>query len=190
MTSISDRLAELGLRLPAVKPPAANYVHNTRSQELLLLSGQIGSAGAATAGAVGAGLSAESAVQEAHVAALGLLAALDAAVDGDADRIEQVLRLGVFIAAIPTSPATARWPTVLRICWSPYLDAGTAAFGAMFAALLRPRPLLHIEWVRRGRCAVSVEGCTFLSACAVTDETRPPSSDARIARSADRAPSD
>jgi enamine deaminase RidA (YjgF/YER057c/UK114 family) len=101
MTSISDRLAELGLRLPAVKPPAANYVHNTRSQELLLLSGQIGSAGAATAGAVGAGLSAESAVQEAHVAALGLLAALDAAVDGDADRIEQVLRLGVFIAADP-----------------------------------------------------------------------------------------
>jgi hypothetical protein len=136
MTSISDRLAELGLRLPAVKPPAANYVHNTRSQELLLL------------------------------AALGLLAALDAAVDGDADRIEQVLRLGVFIAAIPTSPATARWPTVLRICWSPYLDAGTAAFGAMFAALLRARPLRHIEWLRRGRCAVSVEGCTLLSACA------------------------
>jgi len=100
--NLTQRLAELGHTLPALAAPAANYVHYSQGTELLVISGQIGTPGAAAAGAVGAGLSTEAARVEAERAALALLAALNAAVGGDASRIRQVLRLGVFVAAAPT----------------------------------------------------------------------------------------
>lgn len=101
MNTLEQRLAELGHTLPPVKAPAANYVSSTFSGDLLTVSGQIGHPGAARGGAAGAGLSAEAARAEAEVAALGLLAAIHAAVQGRPERIVQVLRLGVFIAAAP-----------------------------------------------------------------------------------------
>jgi enamine deaminase RidA (YjgF/YER057c/UK114 family) len=99
MTSITQRLAQLGHQLPPMKAPAANYVGYTLQGNMLIVSGQIGRTGATKAGAVGAGLSAEDARLEAEQAALGVLAAIDAAIGGDADRVVQLLRLGVFIAA-------------------------------------------------------------------------------------------
>ena len=101
MSAISQRLVELGHALPVVKPPVANYVTTTRSGDLLVLSGQIGNPGATSSGPVGVGLSPDAARHEAQTAGLALLAVLDAAVDGDSELIEQVLRVGVFIAATP-----------------------------------------------------------------------------------------
>ena len=101
MSTMSRRLIELGHTLPTVKPPVANYVATTRSGDLLIVSGQIGNPGATSRGPVGAGLPLDAARHEAQTAGLALLAALDAAVDGDSERIEQVLRVGVFIAATP-----------------------------------------------------------------------------------------
>jgi enamine deaminase RidA (YjgF/YER057c/UK114 family) len=101
MNTIVQRLSELGLVLPIVNPPVANYLTTTRIGDLLLVSGQIGHPGATASGPVGAGLSLDEARLEAQTAGLSLLAAIDAAVDGDSDRIEQVLRVGVFIAAAP-----------------------------------------------------------------------------------------
>lgn len=96
MNSLQERLAELGHTLPTVAAPAANYVHHTiGSGELLVISGQIGHPG------LGAGLALGAARTEAEYAALRVLAVLDAAVGGDANRIRQVLRLGVFVAATP-----------------------------------------------------------------------------------------
>jgi len=102
LMNLIERLSERGHAMPPLGAPAANYLHYTRSSDLLVISGQIGTPGAAAAGPVGAGLSLEAARIEAQRAALGLLAALNAAVDGDASRIRQVMRLGVFVAAAPT----------------------------------------------------------------------------------------
>lgn len=93
--NLKTRLAELGHTLPPLGAPAANYLHHREGEGLLVIAGQIGTPGR------GAGLDAESARAEAEVAALRLLAVLDAAVGGDLGRVRQVLRLGVFIAAAP-----------------------------------------------------------------------------------------
>lgn len=93
--NLKARLAELGHTLPEPTAPAANYLHQREADGLLVIAGQIGTPGR------GAGLDATEARAEAEVAALKLLAVLDAAVGGNASRIRQVLRLGVFIAAAP-----------------------------------------------------------------------------------------
>lgn len=93
--NITQRLARLGHTLPPLGVPAANYLFHREAGGLLVISGQIGTPGR------GPGLDAASARAEAEVAALKVLAVLDAAVGGDASRIRQVLRLGVFIAAAP-----------------------------------------------------------------------------------------
>ncbi|NRF70317.1 RidA family protein [Aquincola sp. S2] len=108
MSALSRRLAELGHTLPAVEPPVANFLTSLQGGELLLTAGQIGRVGAAKAGPVGAGLSVEATRDEAQQAALHLLAAIDAALDGASERIEHVLRLGVFIAAAPGFDAHSR----------------------------------------------------------------------------------
>ncbi|MDE2427153.1 MAG: RidA family protein [Burkholderiales bacterium] len=99
MNTITQQLAALGHTLPAVKAPAANYLSYTLHDNLLFVAGQIGRPGAARSVVVGAGLSAEAARQEAEIAALGVLAIINAVTDGDMQRVVQVQRLGVFIAA-------------------------------------------------------------------------------------------
>lgn len=101
MTTISEKLQQLGHSLPPVKAPAANYLSYTLQGNLLIIAGQIGNPGTAKAGVVGAGCSPETAQKEAEMAALRLLAVIDAVTGGDMTRIQQVLRLGVFIAASP-----------------------------------------------------------------------------------------
>lgn len=101
MTTISQKLQELGHTLPPVKAPAANYLSYTLQGNLLIIAGQIGRPGAAKAGVVGACLTPEAAKQDAEIAALGVLAIIDAVTGGDIERIAQVQRLGVFIAATP-----------------------------------------------------------------------------------------
>lgn len=94
MTILKDRLAALGHTLPELGSPAANYLHHREGGELLVIAGQIGTPG------LGA-LEAPAARVEAEIAALKLLAVLDAAVGGDLGRVRQVLRLGIFVAAAP-----------------------------------------------------------------------------------------
>ena len=92
--NLKQRLAALGHHLPDQAVPAANYLHHREGQNLLVIAGQIGTPG------LGA-LDATAARAEAEVAALKLLAVLDAAVGGDLGRVRQVLRLGIFVAAAP-----------------------------------------------------------------------------------------
>lgn len=92
--NLRQRLAELGHTLPELTAPAARYLHHRQGSGLLVIAGQIGTPG------LGA-LEAQAGRAEAEVAALKLLAVLDAAVDGDLGRVRQVLRLGIFVAAAP-----------------------------------------------------------------------------------------
>jgi enamine deaminase RidA (YjgF/YER057c/UK114 family) len=98
---ISQKLNSLGKTLPPVKQPAANYKPYILDGDLLYVSGQIGNTEVTSQGPVGDGVDQAIATKEAEVAALNLLAAISDAVDGKSDRVVQVLRLGVYIAAAP-----------------------------------------------------------------------------------------
>lgn len=100
--SLSQRLTELGIELPAVAAPVAAYVPAVVHAGLVYTSGQLPfTAGQLPAtGKVGAEVSAEDANDYARTCALNALAAAaDAA--GGVDRIGGVLRLGGFVASTP-----------------------------------------------------------------------------------------
>ncbi|OUE21694.1 Enamine/imine deaminase [Clavibacter michiganensis] len=100
MGAISDRLAELGIELPAVAAPVAAYVPAVVHGGLVYTSGQLPFVDGALAatGKVGAEVSAEDATAHARTCALnGLAAAADAA--GGIDRIARVIKVTGFVAS-------------------------------------------------------------------------------------------
>jgi len=102
MSKIEDRLAELGLALPAVAKPVAAYVPAIVSGNLVYTSGQLPStAGVLPAtGKVGAEVSAEDAKAYARISALNGLAAA-ASVIGSLDRVTRVVKVVGFVASDP-----------------------------------------------------------------------------------------
>ncbi|WP_144874088.1 RidA family protein [Microbacterium sp. 1.5R] len=100
--SISARLDELGIELPAVAAPVAAYVPAVVRDGLVYTSGQLPFSGGAlpATGKVGAEVAADDANAYARTCALNALAAAaDAA--GGVDRIGGVLRVGGFVASTP-----------------------------------------------------------------------------------------
>ena len=97
---ISDRLAALGITLPAAPAPAANYVPYVRTGNLLFISGQVPfiDGKAKYIGKVGDSVTLEQAVEEARTCGLNILAQAHAATGGDLSQIEQVVKLGGFVA--------------------------------------------------------------------------------------------
>jgi enamine deaminase RidA (YjgF/YER057c/UK114 family) len=97
---IEQRLAELGITLPAPAAPIANYVPFAVTGNLVVVSGQIPLADGKVAftGKVGVDITPERAREAARLCFINLLAQLKAAA-GDLDRVRRVLRLGGFIAA-------------------------------------------------------------------------------------------
>lgn len=98
---IDAKLAELGITLPTPAAPVANYVPFVRTGELVVISGQIPLADGKVAftGKVSEGVSLEDGVAAARLCFVNLLAQLKVACGGDLDRVQQVVRLGGFIAA-------------------------------------------------------------------------------------------
>jgi enamine deaminase RidA (YjgF/YER057c/UK114 family) len=99
--SARDRLAELGLALPPVVPPVADYVPAVRSGDLVFTSGQLPVVGGRmdVTGKVGALVTPEQARDLARTCALNALAAIDALVGLDA--VEQVVKVVGFVASAP-----------------------------------------------------------------------------------------
>jgi len=98
MPTPSEALSALGLVLPSAPKPVASYVPFARSGNLVWISGQLPFRDGAltTTGPVPSACSVDSAQQAARQCALNALAvAADAA--GGLDRIERVLRVGVFV---------------------------------------------------------------------------------------------
>ena len=98
---IDAKLAELGITLPTPAAPVANYVPFVRSGDLVVISGQLPMQDGklAVTGKLGEGVSLEQGVAAARLAAINLIAQLKVACGGDLDRVQQVVRLGGFIAA-------------------------------------------------------------------------------------------
>ena len=93
------RLAELGIRLPAVAAPVAAYVPAVRSGQLVYTSGQLPfvDGGLRRTGKVGGSVDAEDAAHDAKLCALNALAAIDELVG--LDEVARVVRVVGYVAS-------------------------------------------------------------------------------------------
>ncbi|HTS39461.1 MAG TPA: RidA family protein [Xanthobacteraceae bacterium] len=100
--SAEARLKQLGIVLPNVPTPVANYVPYRLAGNLLFLSGQgpRDEKGQALSGKVGADVSVEEGYKRARLIGLGLLAATRQAL-GTLDRVEAVLKVLGMVNAVP-----------------------------------------------------------------------------------------
>jgi enamine deaminase RidA (YjgF/YER057c/UK114 family) len=100
---IEAKLAELGITVPQVAAPLANYIGYNIVGNLVVVSGQIPLVDGkiAVTGKVGAGVTVEQGQHAARICFVNLLAQLKAATGGDLDQVKRVVRLGGFIAAGP-----------------------------------------------------------------------------------------
>lgn len=99
--AIEKKLTELGITLPALAAPIANYVGFVRTGNLLFVSGQLclGADGKLVAkGKLGTEVSVDDGQKAARACAVNLLAQLKAAL-GDLDKVQRVVRLGGFISS-------------------------------------------------------------------------------------------
>ncbi len=102
MSNIDQRLATLGITLPAPAAPVASYVPAVEANGLLHISGQISFAedGSLITGRVGETLSLEQGHSAARRCGIMLLAQIRAAL-GSLDRVERIVKLGVFVNSAP-----------------------------------------------------------------------------------------
>lgn len=111
--TVLQRLADLGLSLPDVPAPVANYLPGKRVGNLLYLSGQgpRNEQGGYHLGKVGSDVSVEQAYGHARLAGLSLLAAAQSLVP-DLDRLEVVKILGM----VNAFPEFGQHPQVINGC--------------------------------------------------------------------------
>ena len=103
MSSISQRISDLGLSLPDAPKPVAAYIPAVRTGNLIFISGQIPfkNGELLATGAVPSAVPIDEAKKAARQCVLNALAVLADAVGGDLDCVKQIVRLGVFVASDP-----------------------------------------------------------------------------------------
>jgi enamine deaminase RidA (YjgF/YER057c/UK114 family) len=101
-SSIEQRLAEQGIKMPSVAPAVANYVPFTRRGTLITISGQLPRTddGLIT-GTLGNGTSIDRGVAAAQQCAVAILAILNEAIEGDLDRLDGCVQLSGFVQSAP-----------------------------------------------------------------------------------------
>ena len=109
-----EKLASLGLTLPAVPEPLANYVPYRWAGNLLYLSGQgpKNPDGSLCSGRLGRDTSVEQGYEHARLTGLGLLAAAKAAI-GELSRVEAVIKL---LGMVNAEPDFGDHPKVINGC--------------------------------------------------------------------------
>ena len=99
--SIEQRLAELGIELPAPAAPVAAYVPAVEAGGLLYISGQVSQKdGQRITGRLGEDLDLDAGREAARSCGIMLLAQMKAAL-GSLDRVDRVVKLGVFVNSAP-----------------------------------------------------------------------------------------
>ncbi|MDX5329967.1 MAG: RidA family protein [Caulobacteraceae bacterium] len=102
MSTVEERLAALGVRLPEPSAPVANYVPFVRTGGLLHISGQVSrDAQGGVTGVVGVDVDLETARHAARICGINLIAQMKAACGGDLGRVIRVVKLGGFVQAGP-----------------------------------------------------------------------------------------
>ena len=97
--SISDRLAALGITLPAPAAPVAAYVPAVEAAGLLHISGQLPfDGGELMTGRLGEDRDIDYGYRAARACGIMLLAQINKALGG-LDRVERIVKLGVFVSS-------------------------------------------------------------------------------------------
>lgn len=138
MSTLDERLAELGLVIPDVAAPVAAYIPAVASGNLVFTSGQLPFVDGALAvtGKVGAEVTAEQANELAALCALNALAAARTAI-GSLDRVTRVVKVTGFVAS---DPAFTGQPGVINgashLLGQVFDDAGRHARSAVGVSVL------------------------------------------------------
>ncbi len=99
--SISERLTGLNITLPTPAAPVASYVPAVLAGNLLHISGQVSMAdGVLITGRLGEDMTLEQGQAAARACALMLAAQMQKAL-GSLDRVERIVKLGVFVNSTP-----------------------------------------------------------------------------------------
>jgi len=147
--SAEARLKELGLVLPAVAKPVANYVPYRIAGNILYLSGQgpRDENGNNLSGKLGADISIEEGYRRARHVGLGLLAAMRDAL-GSLDRVDYVVKL---LGMVNATPDFNDPPKVINGCSDLFVDvfgeAGRHARSAVGHVTLPGQISVEIEAV-------------------------------------------
>ena len=142
------RLRELGYELPGVAKPLASYVPAVRVGDQVWTSGQLPLVEGALplTGKVGAEVTTEQAQEQARIAALNALAAIDAEVG--LDNISRVVKIVGFVAS---DPSYADQPVVINgasdFIGEVFGDAGKHARSAVGVAALPKNAPVEIELI-------------------------------------------
>ena len=98
----TERMTELGLRMPEVARPVASYIPSTVSGNLVFTAGQLPFVDGKlpATGKVGSDVDAADAAGMARTAVLNALAAVETSI-GSIDRITRIVKLVVFVASDP-----------------------------------------------------------------------------------------
>lgn len=101
-TDVEAKLKELGIELPAVPPPVANYVNAVTTGNLVFLAGKGPNKpeGGYVTGKVGQDLTVEEGYEAAKLAAIIQLAALKAEI-GDLNRVKRIVKVLGMVNATP-----------------------------------------------------------------------------------------
>lgn len=148
-TTPEERLAALGLSLPAVVPPLASYVPAVRAGDLVWTSGQlpIADGNLLATGKVGAEVTPKDAAALARICALNALAAV-ASVTGDLSAVRRVVKVVGFVAS---APGFTGQPAVINgasdLLGEVFGDAGVHARSAVGVAVLPRDAPVEVEVV-------------------------------------------
>jgi len=149
MSTIDERLAELGIALPTVVPPVASYIPAVVTGSLVYTSGQLPMVDGAlpATGKLGAEVSDEQGKALARQCALNGLAAV-ASVIGSLDRVTRIVKVVGFVAS---DPAFTGQPGVINgaseVLGEIFGDAGVHARSAVGVAVLPLNSPVEVELV-------------------------------------------
>ena len=146
--TIEARLTELGLTLPAPAAPVASYVPAVEAGGMLYISGQLPFLdGVLMTGKLGDAHSLENGQAAAKACALMLIAQMKKAL-GSLDRVERIVKLGVFCASTPDftdQPKVANGASDLME--AVFGDAGKHARSAVSVPVLPLDAMVEIDAV-------------------------------------------
>jgi enamine deaminase RidA (YjgF/YER057c/UK114 family) len=142
------RLKELGIVLPPLPKPVANYVPYRLAGNILYLSGQgPRENGISLVGKLGADISLEEGYRRARVVGLGLLSAMRDAL-GSLDRVDYVIKLLGMVNAVPEFNDS---PKVINGCSDLFVEvfgeAGRHARSAVGNVMLPHQISVEIEGI-------------------------------------------
>jgi len=134
------KLADMGITLPTAPAPAAKYVPFVVIEDMVYVSGQISQdANGLIKGKLGDDMDTEAGAAAARTCALGLMAQLKAACDGNLDRLVRVVKLTGFVNS---TPDFTEQPQVINGASNLFGDV----FGDAGHTLVPPFPPRHCHW--------------------------------------------